>query len=57
MAFTSYILYFIDSAGFMASSLSNIVNNLSEGIHKMKRKYGHDYKKCQTSGITCEMYP
>ena len=41
----------------MASSLSNIVNNLFEGIHKMKRKYGHDYKKCQTSGITCEMYP
>ena len=26
----SYILEFIDSARFMASSLSNLVNNLSE---------------------------
>ena len=28
-----YILQFIDSARFMAGSLSNRVNNLSEGIH------------------------
>ena len=28
----SYILQFIDRARFMASSLSNLVNNLSEGI-------------------------
>ena len=26
---------FIDSAGFMASSSSNLVNNLSEGINKL----------------------
>ena len=26
----------------MASSLSNLVNNLSERIHKIKCKYGHD---------------
>ena len=26
----------------MASSLSNLVNNLSEGIYKSKCKYGHD---------------
>ena len=26
----------------MASSLSNLVNNLSEGIHKINRKYGHN---------------
>ena len=32
----SYILQFIDSARFMASSLSNVANNLSEGIHKIK---------------------
>ena len=32
----SYILQFIDSARFMASSLSNLVNNLAEGIHKIK---------------------
>ena len=31
----SYILQFIDSARFMASSLSNLVNSLSEGIHKI----------------------
>ena len=30
----SYILQFIDSARFMASSLSNLVNNLSEGIYR-----------------------
>ena len=32
----SYILQFIDSARFMASLLSNLVNNLSEGIPKIK---------------------
>ena len=42
----SYILQFIDSARFMASSLSNLVNNLSEGIYRIKCKYGHDEKKC-----------
>ena len=26
----------------MASSLSNFVNNLSEGIHRIKYKFGHD---------------
>ena len=29
----SYTLQFINTARFMASSLSNLVNNLSEGIH------------------------
>ena len=47
----SHILQFIDSARFMASSLSNLVNNLSEGIHIIKCKFGHDNKKCQTCGI------
>ena len=47
----SYILQFIDSARFMASSLSNLVNNLSEGIHRIKCKCEHDDKKCQTCGI------
>ena len=41
----SYKLQFIDSARFMASSLSNLVNNLSEGIHRIKCKYRHDDKK------------
>ena len=35
----------------MASSLSNLFNNLGEGIHKIKCKYGHDNKKCQTCEI------
>ena len=32
----SYILKFIDSTRFMENSLSNLVNNLSEGIHRIK---------------------
>ena len=44
----SYILQFIDSARFMTSSLSNLVNNLSEGIHKITCKHGHEDKKCKT---------
>ena len=32
----------------MASSLSNLVNNLADVIHKIKCKYGHDDKKCET---------
>ena len=35
----------------MASSLSNLVNNLSEVIHRIKRKYGNDDNKCETCGI------
>ena len=38
----SYILQFIDGTRFMASSLSSLVNNLSEGIHRVKCKYGRD---------------
>ena len=34
----------------MASSTSNLVNNLSEGIHRIKCKFGHDDKKCETCG-------
>ena len=39
-----YILKFIESTRFMASSLSNVVNNLSEEIHRIKCKSGHDDK-------------
>ena len=35
----------------MASLLSVLVNNLAEGIHKIKRKYGHDNKKFETCGV------
>ena len=38
----SYILKFIDSARFTASSLSNFINNLSERGHN---KYGYNDKK------------
>ena len=33
---------------FMASLLSNLVNKLAGGIHKIKFKYQHDDKKCET---------
>ena len=29
----------------MASSLSNVVDNLPEGTHHIKYKYGHDNRK------------
>ena len=38
-------IFIVDSAKFIANSLSNLVNNLAEGIHKIKCKYGHD-KNC-----------
>ena len=34
----SYKLKFIDSTRFMATSLSNLVDNLTEEIHKIKCK-------------------
>ena len=35
----------------MASSLSNLFNSLSDGIHKIKCKYEYDGKKCEACGI------
>ena len=43
----------------MASSLSNIANNLPEGIHKINCKYGQNDKKCETCRIKwkyCESF-
>ena len=40
-------LQFIDRARFMASSLSNLVNNFSEGIHKFKCKYRRGNKNLE----------
>ena len=43
----------------MASALSNLVNNLSEGIHRGKCKFEHDDKKCETRGVKykyCECF-
>ena len=52
----SYILQFIDSARFMASSLSNIVNNFFEGIHRIKYKFGHDDEKCGIKYKYCDHF-
>ena len=46
-----YKLQFIYISRFIASSLSRLVNNLSDGIHKIKCKYRHEDKKCETCGI------
>ena len=35
----------------MGSSLSNLPNNRSEGIHRIKYKYRHDDKKCEPGRI------
>ena len=36
----------------MTSSLSSLVYNLFERIHRIKYKYGHDNKQYDTCGIT-----
>ena len=46
-------LKLIDSTKFIASSLSDLVNNLAEEIHKIKCKYRHN-KKCETCGVKCK---
>ena len=38
----------------MASSLSYLLNNLSEGDHGIKCKFRHDDKKCETYGTECK---
>ena len=43
----------------MRNSLSNLVKNLSEGIHRLKCKFGLDDKKSETCGIKykyCDCY-
>ena len=35
----------------MAISLSNLANNLSEIIHRIKCKFGHNDRKCETCRI------
>ena len=50
----SYILQFTESARFMTSSLSNLANNLFEGIHKINGKYGNNVKKYKTCKIECK---
>ena len=41
----------------MTSSLSNLVDNFSEGIHKIKCKYNHDnekFEECRTKYKHCK---
>ena len=47
----SYRLQLINSARFLGGSFSNLFNNLAERIDKIKCKYEHDDKKCETYGI------
>ena len=47
----SYMLQFIESVSFMASSLSNLVKNLSGGIHRIKCTFANNVKKGETCGI------
>ena len=35
----------------MANSLSNLVDNLPEGLHRINCKLGYDGKKCKACGI------
>ena len=46
-----YKLRFIDNLRFIVSSSSNLFNNHSEGIHKIKCKFRHDDKNCKRCGI------
>ena len=44
-------MQFVDSARFMAISLSNLVTRLAERIHKTECKNGNGNKKCETCRI------
>ena len=35
----------------MASALSNLVDDIAEGIHKIKCKHRHENKNCETCEI------
>ena len=57
--YISYVLRFIDSARFIESSLSNLVHNPSQGIHKIKCKYDHNDKKfenCEIKNKYCDCF-
>ena len=43
----------------MTTSLSNLVNNLSEGIHRIKCKFGHNdknYETCRIKYMYCDCF-
>ena len=41
----------------MTGSLSNLVNNLSERIHRIKCKYGHDDKNVKIAELHTKYVP
>ena len=45
----SYKIKFIDSVIFMATSLSNLVDNLAEGIHKLNVKIVNTFLNMKVS--------
>ena len=51
-----YLTYCIDSARFIASSLSNLANNLFERIRRIKCEFGHNDKTCKKCGIKYKYY-
>ena len=51
----SYRLQFIDSARYMASSLSNLLDNLAQGIHKIKCKYRNDDKNVKLAELNTKI--
>ena len=55
----SHRLQFMDSARFMVSCLLILVNNLTEGNHKIKCKYRHNSENCEACTVKykdCECY-
>ena len=47
----SYVLQFIGSTRFMASSLSNLVNKVSKGLHRIKVKLEIMIKNVKLVGL------
>ena len=39
----------------MARSLSNLVNNLAERLHKVKCKYGHGHKNAKSAELNIKI--
>ena len=48
-------LQFIDSSRFMASLLSNLVNNFDEAIHKIRCQFEHDDEKCRLAELNTKI--
>ena len=51
----SYKLNFTGSTRIIASSLSTLVDNLSEGIHKIKCKYRHGNKNGKDADLNTKI--